>query len=153
MLSISHSLTGAFIATAIPNPFISTPLIFVAHYAQDWIPHWDVGTGLSHGKRRKFTALGLELIDLGLTAILVFLLWQLGQKQINFLAWWGAGVALVPDFMEAPRNFLKWDPKIFKSLNDFHFSCHHSTPHFWLGILPQVAIWLTIGFLVVRGMG
>jgi hypothetical protein len=140
MLSISHSVTGAFIATHLPNPLLYVPLIFAAHYLEDWIPHWDVGTGLSNGTRNKHTAMKLELIDLALTAILIFLFWQYGRTTLNMNAWMGAGVALIPDFLEAPRNFLKSEPGPIKPMNKIHGFFHHSTPNVWLGLLPQIVV-------------
>src|SRR5258708_17382955 len=129
MLSISHSLTGAFIATKLPDPLLYIPLIFVSHYLEDWIPHWDVGTGLSNGKRRRKAALELEVVELVVTVVLVYWFWQAGSGALNWNAWIGATVGLVPDFLEAPRNFLKWEPWIIKPLNNLHGLFHHSTPN------------------------
>ncbi len=140
MLSISHSLTGAFIATHLPNPLLYVPLIFASHYLEDWIPHWDVGTGLSSGKRKKDMAIKLELIELVITIVLVFLFWQYGHAQLSMNAWIGAGVGLIPDFLEAPRNFLKWEPKLIKPLNNLHGMFHHSTPNMMFGLAPQLAV-------------
>jgi len=140
MLSISHSLTGAFIATHIPNPALYIPLIFISHYLEDWIPHWDVGTGLSNGKRSRETAIKLELIELAITFVLVFLFWQFGHSTLNMNAWVGAGIGLIPDFLEAPRNFLKYEPKLIRPLNEIHGMFHHSTPNMLFGLAPQVAV-------------
>lgn len=147
MLSISHSITGAFIATKLPNPLLYIPLIFLSHYLEDWIPHWDVGTGLSNGTRKRKTAVKLELIEMAITVVLVYLFWQYGHNQVNFNAWIGAGVGLVPDFMEAPRNFLKWEPKFLKFFNNVHGMFHHSTPNMLFGLIPQVVVVATIWVL------
>src|SRR5258708_22646136 len=108
MLSISHSLTGAFIATHLPNPLLYVPLVMASHYLEDWIPHWDVGTGLSSGKRKRSTAIILELGELSITFSLVYLFFQYGHSTFQLHIWIGAFIGLLPDFMEAPRNFLKW---------------------------------------------
>ena len=147
MLSISHSLTGAFIATHVPNPLLSVPLIFAAHYLEDWIPHWDIGTGLSNGTRAKSTAMKLEVIDLIITFGLVFWFWQLGHVAINYYAWMGAGIGIIPDFLEAPRNFLKWEPKPIKYFNEVHGFFHHSTPSKIFGLIPQAIIVVAIYFM------
>lgn len=147
MLSISHSLTGAFIATKIPQPYISIPLIFASHYLEDWIPHWDVGTGLSNGKRKKSTAVVLELGELAATIGLIYFYWQQGSAEFNSQAWFGAFVGLVPDFLEAPNNFLNIHPKITKPLNDLHGYFHGSIPNIFWGLLPQVVIWGLIWIL------
>lgn len=146
MLSLAHSATGAFIATKIPNPFIAIPLIFLSHYLEDWIPHWDVGTGLSTGKRKKQTAIILELVDLALTVGLIYWWWQLGTEELAFAAWWGAFVGLVPDFMEAPKNFFK-EPFFLKPFNEVHGWFHHSVPNMIVGLTPQVITLVAIYLL------
>jgi hypothetical protein len=144
MLSISHSVTGAFIATKLPHPLLYIPLIFASHYLEDWIPHWDVGTGLSSGKRKRSSAIILELADLAITFVLIYIFWQYGHPEININAWIGGGVALLPDFMEAPRNFLKWEPPFLKPLNELHGMFHHSTSNMIFGLTPQ---FITIGLI------
>lgn len=146
MLSISHCLTGAFIAAKLPVPGVYTPLILASHYLEDWIPHWDVGTGLSSGKRKKSTAILLELVELGIAGVMVYFFFQAGRTEIQWHVWIGAFIGLIPDFLEAPRNFLKWEPGFLKPLNNFHALFHHSTPNIFFGLAPQVvtvaAIWL-----------
>ena len=147
MLSISHSLTGAFIATKLPSPFLFIPLIFLSHYLEDWIPHWDMGTGLSSGKRSRRAALLLEVGELALTFSLVYWFWQAGTGVLNSTAWAGAFVGLVPDFLEAPRNFLKWEPQLIKPLNQIHGFFHHSTPNMAFGLVPQVLVVVMVALL------
>ena len=72
MLSVSHAATGAFIASKLPHPALYIPLTLAAHYLQDWIPHWDVGTGLSNGTRSKRTAMILEIFDLAASVGLIY---------------------------------------------------------------------------------
>lgn len=147
MLSISHSLTGAFIATKLPHPLLYIPLIFASHYLEDWIPHWDVGTGLGNGSRKRHHAIMMEFVELGIMAVMVYFYWQHGSTELNFHAWIGASVGLIPDFMEAPRNFLKWEPAWLKPWNDLHGQFHHSTPNMLLGLTPQLGLWLLIWVL------
>lgn len=147
MLSISHSLTGAFIATALPHPLVYVPLTLASHYLEDWIPHWDVGTGLSNGSRSRRTAIILELFDLALAGGLILLFWYQASPMLLVHAMVGGFVGLVPDFLEAPRNFLKWEPKFLKPINNFHGMFHHSTPHKLLGLAPQVLLWVVIAVL------
>lgn len=144
MLSISHSLTGAFIASKLPHPALYIPLILASHYLEDWIPHWDVGTGLSNGKRKRSTAILLELGELTITLALVYWFWQTASSGPSLHIWIGASTGLVPDFLEAPRNFLKWEPSFFKPLNRFHGLFHHSIPNMWLGLTPQIILVLSI---------
>ena len=140
MLSISHALTGAFIATKIQNPFLYIPAVLASHYLEDWILHWDVGTGLSTGKRRKSTAIVLELGDLCITALLLIWWFQMGKTDIQMHAYFGAFFGLLPDFLEAPRNFFSYNPPWLKPLNDFHHGFHHSTPNIVLGLFPQIIV-------------
>jgi hypothetical protein len=144
MLSISHSVTGAFIASKFPNPLVYVPLTLATHYLEDWIPHWDVGTGLSNGKRKRLTAFLLEWIDLAATVALVYIFWQKGADQIQYHVWAGAFTGLIPDFVEAPRNFLHWEPFFLKPLNKFHASLHHSVENIIFGLTPQI---MTIGLI------
>ncbi len=147
MLSISHTLTGALIASKVGNPILYVPLVLASHYLEDWIPHWDVGTGLSNGTRKKSTAIKMEFIELGISAVLLFLFWQMGNSQIMYHVWFGAFVGLIPDFMEAPKNFLNMDPWIFRLPNKFHHHFHGSIPSIPWGLTPQIILWVVIWFL------
>ena len=147
MLSISHSLTGAFVASKVPIPAIYFPVIMASHYLEDWIPHWDVGTGLSSGKRKIKTAIVLECIELVLSIVLIYFFFQHGHPEIQYHAWFGAFIALLPDFMEAPRNFLKWEPAFLNGINNVHALFHHSTPNMIFGLTPQLVLILTIWIL------
>lgn len=152
MLSVSHALTGSLIAVKLGNPLLAAPLILAAHYLQDAVPHWDVGTGLSSGKKTSRKALLHELPDLLLAGILVIVLFdpQLSiihrPSTILSAPIWGAFLGLLPDFLEAPRNFLKWEPKWLSPLNRFHHAFHHSIPRPVDGLAPQllllILIWL-----------
>lgn len=147
MLSISHVATGAFVAAKISNPVIAIPLILAFHYLEDWIPHWDVGTGLSTGKRKKQTALILEVIELVIAFGIVFLFW--GNRQTLLDPWIiiGAIMGIVPDLLEAPRNFLHYEPFWLKPVNEFHAQFHHSTPDMLIGLTPQVVLLIVIFLL------
>lgn len=147
MLSIPHSLTGAFIASKLPHPLLYVPLTVGMHYLCDWIPHWDVGTGLSSGKRKRSTAILLEFVDLGITAVLIYWFFFDGPSSAVSLSdprtvhiWMGALMGIAPDLVEAPRNFLKWEPWFIKPLNDIHGAFHHSTPNMLVGLTPQVVL-------------
>lgn len=147
MLSLSHTLTGAFLAVNIQNPVLIGPIIFASHYLQDWFPHWDVGTGLSSGKRRRQDAIRMELIELALSGVLIWVIFQAGFEDIKWWAWIGAGIALIPDFLEAPSNFLRWEPGWLKPINELHGAFHHSTPNIFVGLTPQVILWFLIAWM------
>jgi hypothetical protein len=146
VLSISHSLTGALVATTL-HPILVLPTIFVTHYLEDWIPHWDVGTGMSSGKRKRQTAILLEFGELGVSALLLYFFFQAGHENIVWSAWLGGFIGLIPDFLEAPRNFLHWEPKLIRPLNNLHQTFHHSTPNILVGMAPQLFLWWIIWWL------
>ena len=150
MLSISHGLTGAFVATLLPHPLLYVPLALGLHYLEDWTLHWDVGTGLSSGKRKRQTALLLELVDLALMIVAIYYIWQQTGTPLTIHTWIGTLAALTPDFMESPRNFLTWDPSWLKPFNNFHHNFHHSTPNMMLGLAPQAMVVATVWFLLWR---
>lgn len=140
MLSIPHSLTGAFIASKLPYPALYIPITIGMHYLQDWIPHWDVGTGLSNGKRKRSTAIILEIIELIISALMIY--YFFGNLDVNLQAhvWFGALVGITPDLIESPRNFLKWEPWFIKPFNKFHGLFHHSTSNMIVGLIPQFIV-------------
>jgi hypothetical protein len=81
---------------------------------------------------------------------LILYLWQITSTPLTIHVWVGVFFSLLPDFMEAPRNFLKWEPDWLKPFNQFHHNFHHSTPNKVLGLLPQIIVIATVAFLLVR---
>ena len=146
MLSIAHCATGAVLAVTLKDPVLVIPAVLASHYVLDWIPHWDVGTGLSNGSRKKRDAFVFELGDLALAGLLVIAMYpaipfinaELSYSTI--LPFFGAFLGLVPDFIEAPRNFFGWNPWFLKPLNRFHHAVHRSTPNMLKGLSPQIAL-------------
>jgi hypothetical protein len=115
MLSISHAVTGAFIAVKVSNPYLAVPLILLSHYLADAVPHWDAGTGLSSGKKTRRDAIIHGTVDLILAGIFVLLYFppSIPLSPVSYLlspVVWGSFIGLLPDFLEAPRNFLKYEP-------------------------------------------
>ncbi|MCB9813612.1 MAG: hypothetical protein H6772_04365 [Pseudomonadales bacterium] len=147
MLSIPHAITGAFIASKLPHPALYIPLTIGMHYLEDWIPHWDVGTGLSSGKRKRSTAIMLELVELVICVGLIYYFFRGSDSNLVPHIWMGALFGIVPDLIESPRNFLKWEPWFFKPFNKLHGSFHHSTHNIIVGLLPQFLVLVAIWFL------
>jgi hypothetical protein len=141
MLSISHALTGAFIATKLGDPILYTPTIVASHYFEDWIPHWDVGTGLTNGLRTRKTAFILGVVELAIGLGLVFLFWYPAGTKILITAGIGAFLGLLPDFLAAPKTFLKWQLPFLKPLDNLHKKMHHSAANIFIGLTPQVLLW------------
>ena len=147
MLSIPHSLTGAFIASHIPHPIVYTPLGLASHYLGDWIPHWDFGTGMNSGKRKKSTAVILEIIELIISITLIYYFFQKGYSEIRWHVWIGAVIGILPDLLDAPRNFLKLRIKFLDPIFRLHHFFHHSTPNVFFGLLLQIIVVAIIYFL------
>ncbi len=148
MLSIAHGTTGALIATKIPNPLISIPLIIATHFLQDRVPHWDVGQGLgSHKKTKKAAFLQELFFDFPLSIILVYFFFQHGQPTLNISAWLGWFVCLLPDFIEFPANFLNTKLPFIEPITKIHELVHRSTPNKFWGLLPQFLTILAVYLL------
>ncbi len=144
MLSIAHGPTGAFIASKIPNPFISLPLAILAHYLQDRVPHWDVGQGLTSGAKNKTHSFYQELLlDFPLSIAITYFLFQYHQ-DFNLTIWLGWFAGLLPDFLEFPRLFLKRTTPLLSLHHRFHKLFHVSIPNKFWGLLPQLLILLAI---------
>jgi hypothetical protein len=144
MLSISHGLTGALIASKIPNPYISVPLVLLSHYIEDRVPHWDIGQGLSKKDKSKKIAFLQELfVDFPLSILAVFLVFQVG-RPFNWAAWLGWFIALLPDFLEFPYLFLNMKFFPIKQLANLHKWAHRSTPDKLWGLLPQLLVILLV---------
>lgn len=148
MLSIAHAPTGALIATKIPNPLISVPLIVLAHLLEDRVPHWDVGTGMGTGEKKKTAAFYQELLfDFPGSILLVYFFFQAGRPEINWLAWLGWFAGLLPDFLEFPTVFLKYNPPFLAKFSRIHEYFHRSTSDKFRGLLPQLIVILLVYFL------
>lgn len=161
MLSISHAATGAFIAVKVGNPYIAIPLILASHYAQDAVPHWDVGTGLGNGSKSRRSALLGEIPDIILAGILVLAMYPYAISVLThpldlpstiyhlspvLTPIWGAFFGLVPDFLEAPRNFWKSEPWFLSWVNRFHHMFHHSIPRPLDGLAPQFLLLILLWY-------
>jgi len=147
MLSISHAVTGAFIATKIGNPYVAIPIIIFSHYLEDAVPHWDAGTGLGSGKKTRKDAFIHGLIDLVVAGVVVLIYFPLSSFNVSTLFThlgdvqiWGAFIGLLPDFLEAPRNFWKYEPSWLAPINRFHHAFHHSIPRILDGLFPQILL-------------
>lgn len=148
MLSISHAVSGAFIAVKVGNPLLAIPLILLSHYLEDSVPHWDAGTGLGNGSKPKALAIQHGILDLILAGMLVFIFYPTAIPHLlnarffipNAIPIWGAFFGLLPDFIEAPRNFWKYEPVWLAPLNRFHHSFHHSIPRILDGLAPQILL-------------
>lgn len=148
MLSISHMAIGASIANSLPNPLAYVPLVIASHFLLDGIIHWDCGTGLSSGKKSKSQAVKHELVELFLALIFLSLLFWPPHHGPSLHAWLGAFISLVPDLIEAPKNFLSWKLALLEPVNRFHDRFHNSTPDMRLGLTPQLILLFLVYILI-----
>lgn len=144
MLSTTHALTGGLIVTKVGSPFFSLPLVLLAHYVIDAIPHWDFGTKLRQRGRLKTALLGIAELALALIVS-----WFLFQKDRSFspLLWIGIFLSLAPDFADSPYRFLGLNLPFSGQLYRLHHR-FHKKHFFFLGLLPQAIIIIAILLLL-----
>ena len=154
MLELPHTLVGAAIATAIPNPYIALPLALASHFATDYLPHWNphINTELkNHGAISTKSRL-IILLDSGFalmfgTLIAARYLPDLSRFSVIFFACF---LAVVPDVAEIPYYFLGMQnvPLIKKLIN-------WQRNHQWnvrpvLGVLTQVVVAIASLIVIFR---
>ncbi len=133
MTATAHSLTGASLASLIPNPLISIPLAFFSNFLMDLIPHWDTGTGWrQRPKLFTFIFSGFDVI-LGIVLGLVIF----GKTTDIFYLLLMMFTATLADWLEAPYLFLGWNFPPFSWFYRFQ-SRFHSKKGFPLGLLTQI---------------
>lgn len=148
-MTVSHAVSGAFIASALPNPLLYIPVALACHYAQDSIYHWDFGTGMTKaGTRSIKQTFILAALDALLGIALIALIWQQTPLDFNIHIWLGAFFCILPDLMEMPHLFFKKDFLLTRPLERWHDFIHRSTSNIFLGILPQIIIVLLICLIV-----
>ncbi len=140
MLELPHTLVGAAIATAIPNPFISLPLALASHFITDYIPHWNphINTELKTTGRISTRSKVIIMLDAGLALMLgTYIAATSGNFFIIMAACF---LAVAPDVAEIPYYFLgmKHVPWIRK-LIDFQRSHQWNVKPVW-GIVSQVIV-------------
>lgn len=71
MTATNHAITGALVASFVPNPATAIPLAFLAHFLMDAIPHFGIHIGdeLSRNKTRLFKVVLIS--DLALAGLLL----------------------------------------------------------------------------------
>lgn len=141
MLVGIHALAGGFIATKIPQPLISYPLILGVHFLMDSIPHWDFGTGMVSGKNKRSKAKTALLGIIELLAGIIFC-WFLFQKgfPLNPKLWGGILMGILPDLLEVPPLFLNYRPFPLNKIEYFHSCIAHRSGSFPNGLIPQIII-------------
>ncbi|HLD11866.1 MAG TPA: hypothetical protein VJB91_03100 [Patescibacteria group bacterium] len=143
MTETAHTLVGVAIASRIPNPYISLPLVFASHLVLDLVPHWDAGT---HYKNKTKLRLTVESgIDVLLSVAVPYLLF--GNTMNPYLFAGAVFVSQLPDWLEMPHLFLRWKFFPFTAWAKFHSTFHRRKALPWGAINQVVVVTLLLLFL------
>lgn len=146
MTATNHTLTGAVIGAAIPNPIIAIPLAFLSHFVLDAIPHFD--GKIDHGSTKFMYYLA---IDCGLALALLITIF--GLRLDNWPLLIACGVAgASPDLMW----FSRWwnetrgkDNKPMGKFRKFHAKIQWSETQ--QGILLEIP-WFFTGLYLLAAL-
>lgn len=142
MLETPHVILGATIASKIPNPLISLPLVFLSHLLLDQIPHWNPNLGKEMRKLGKISRpskliiLGDVALSLGFGFWIASRAWPNLEKAAVIIA--ASFLAVVLDVIEGFYFFLGARHQFLKKLISFQ---HRYQKRFPLipGLLTQIA--------------
>ncbi len=104
MLLVAHTLAGAVVGLAIPNPAVSAPIAFATHILLDAIPHWNYPVPKAKTLRSFWQSFGPDMVATILvsTGILVWF-WSAWPFVV-----WGIVWACLPDFLTLYRKTKPW---------------------------------------------
>jgi hypothetical protein len=107
MTATNHVLTGIVISATVSNPAIGLPLAFMAHFALDSLPHFDIPAH-QHTSKKFLYVLGSDM-TVASTILFTILLLQPAHWQVLIA---GGVLCASPDLMWLPRwiNELKSKP-------------------------------------------
>lgn len=143
MLESPHAAVGAAIATKIPNPVISIPLVLASHFLLDRVPHWNPHSYTETQKYGKITK-RTKLFSLGDVAVALAIgFWFANRVLPN---WQHALVILgvtffsvLPDVAKAPYFLLGKRKGLLKRYVDFERSLQVET-NFVVGMSVQLLV-------------
>lgn len=137
MFVTTHALTGGLLASKVPNPLFSYPLILISHFLMDRLPHWDFGTASKRSQKILIAIFGF--IDLTIALILS---WLIFQKETPFLpiVWGGVILSFLPDLIELPALLFEFRPFPLNKFEQFHSRYFHRKNKFLPGLIPQIII-------------
>lgn len=159
MILSTHAITGAAIASVLPNnPVLGFAAGFLSHFLIDSIPHWDyklrsakkdpnnsLNDDLSLGKDFLLDLIKISIDGLLGMAVVIFLFFDYSVTQLFSLSvlksviFWGITGALIPDFLQFVYFKFRHEP--FTSLQRFHDFIHGKripSDHWILGISLQI---------------
>lgn len=136
MLETPHVALGIVIATAIPNPLISLPLVFLSHFALDMTPHWNPHLNSETKKFGHLTDKTLLIISLDLACAVILTVF-LAKTNINlYLA---SFISILPDLVEGPYYLFGYKNKYLEVWRTFQKSIQTDANVFW-GLLTQALV-------------
>lgn len=143
MLLTPHTLVGAAIATAIPNPYIAVPLSIAMHLVGDMVPHWDFYSHTTKEQKTTGWRPIAVMIDLAVgvflgTALTTYALWSLNNTTLALNIFLCTIGSVLPDALSAPAIFNgNGKFNIFKLIQQFQGKIQFQAPLFW-GVLTQI---------------
>ena len=147
MLELPHTLVGAAIATAIPNPAISLPLALASHFITDYIPHWNphLNTELKTTGQISTRSKIIILADAGAALMLGTYIAATSGNFITIIL--ACFLAVLPDVAEIPYYFLGMKVGWIEKLIVWQRTHQWNVAPFW-GLLTQ-AIVILLSFMVI----
>jgi len=143
MLELPHTLVGAAIVTAIPDPRISLPLALVSHFITDYVPHWNphIHTELKKTGKISPVSKAILFLDSGGALLLGTYIASQALPDLNRFAviMLACFLAVAPDVLEIPYYIFKSDSPWIKKLIAFQRAHQWNVPVFW-GILAQILV-------------
>lgn len=139
MLELPHTLVGAAIAVAIPDPRISLPLALASHFLTDYIPHWNphINTELKSTGKISTRSKIIIMTDASLALIAgTYLAATRGNFVVIMLA---CLLAVLPDVAEIPYYFLGMKVGWIEKLITYQRSHQWNVKPAW-GILSQLLV-------------
>lgn len=119
MRAVSHTVTGAVIAVALPSPWLALPLAAVSHFILDAMPHY--GSDKITTESRAFTY--ILAADTAMAAAFLLFLAVLQPSNWMLAAICGV-IAASPDLMWLPKYISalrgREAPKEVNALESFH---------------------------------
>jgi len=141
MLETPHVAVGAAIATKIPNPLISIPLAFASHFLLDKIPHWNPHLNTELKKFGKVSKNGTLIVAADVTLSLLvggfFASTTLPNTAHAITVLLASFASVLPDVIEGPYFFLRWDNSLIKKWIKFQKSIQVDTA-FVPGVVTQI---------------
>jgi len=118
MLETPHVIVGAAIASKVGNPYLAIPAILASHFLLDRVPHWNPHLNTELKKygavtKRSATIIIVDLLLAGLSGIAIASTSLPDINQFGYILL-GGFLGILPDVIEGPYFFLKWQPGLLK---------------------------------------